>query len=257
MAMPRPLLTVWLVLCLLLLVSAGSSAQTATVDRELVVDLSNHQVAIAVDFAGADLVLFGATEGVGDVVVEVRGPYRREVVRRKGRVAGVWMNRDEVVFDRVPAFYAVASSRPLDDMMPTRALAEEQIGVDHLLMVAEDGLSAGKIAEFRAALVRNKQAIGQFSKEPGQVKFLGNRLFRTDIRFPSNATVGPYQVNVFLVKNGTVSSSTRTPLLLSRVGFEAEVYGMAHRQPLAYGILAVVIACVAGWLASVFFRSKA
>ena len=256
MAFLRPLLAAWLVFAWSL-VSAGADAQTATVDRELVVDLSNHQVAIAVDFAGADLVLFGATEGVGDVVVEVRGPYRREVVRRKGRVAGVWMNRDEVVFDRVPAFYAVASSRPLEDLMSTGALSEERIGVDHILMVAEDGLSASKFAEFRAALVRNKQTMGLFSKEPGQVKFRGNRLFRTDIRFPSNATVGPYQVNVFLVKDGVVTSSTRTPLLLSRVGFEAEVYGMAHTQPLAYGILAVVIACVAGWLASVFFRSKA
>ncbi len=251
----RPLFAAWLVLSCALVTAAA--AETATVDRELVVDLSDHQVAIAVDFAGADLVLFGATEGIGDVVVEVRGPYRREVVRRKGRVAGVWMNRDDVVFDRVPAFYAIASSRPLDDLMSANALAEEQIGVDNLLMVAENGLTAGQIAEFRAALVRNKQAMRLFSQAPGEVKFLGNRLFRTDIRFPSNAAVGPYQVNVFLVKNGEVSSSTKTPLILSRVGFEAEVYGLAHTQPLAYGILAVVIACVAGWLASVFFRSKA
>ncbi len=233
------------------------AASVAVQDRELIVDLSNHEVSIAVDFAGADLLLFGATEGVGDVVVQVRGPLRPEVVRRKERIAGVWMNRQELLFNRVPAFYAIASSRPLDQILSERALAEEQVGVENLLMVPENDTSKDVVDVFRAALIRNKQAMDLFPSETSEVRFLGNRLFRTDIRFPSNAAVGSYQVNVLLVKDGKITNSTRTPLILSRVGFEAGVYELAHDHSLAYGVLAVAIAIVAGWLASVFFRSKA
>jgi uncharacterized protein (TIGR02186 family) len=225
--------------------------------EELVIDLSRHEVSVALNYAGAELVLFGATEGAGDVVVEVRGPLRTEVVRHKDRIAGIWLNRDEVVFERVPAFYAIASSAPLDQILPPAEQAEEHVGVGNLWLVPSGSFPAKEINAFRAALVRNKQRVNLFPTEPAEVKFLGNRLFRTDIHFPANASVGPYQVSVLLVKNGEVVRSAKTPLILSRAGFEARVFDLAHTNELAYGLLAIAIAGVAGWLASVFFRSKA
>ena len=41
---------------------------------ELVAALSNHLVAISTGFSGTDVLLFGAIDGTGDVVVVVRGP---------------------------------------------------------------------------------------------------------------------------------------------------------------------------------------
>ena len=57
--------------------------------QALVADLSDHFIAITTGFVGADVLLFGAIEGDGDVVVVLRGPSGKEVVRRKGRVAGL------------------------------------------------------------------------------------------------------------------------------------------------------------------------
>jgi uncharacterized protein (TIGR02186 family) len=239
------------------LLSATSTAAAAPPDQELAVDLSKHEVSVAVNYAGADLVLFGATEGIGDVVVEVRGPLRAEVVRQKERVAGIWLDRNEMVFERVPAFYAIASSGPLDGILPLPEQVREHIGPENQWLVPPSGVSAKDVAIFRAALMRNKQRERLFPVEPTEVRFLGNRLFRTDIHFPANASVGPYQVKVLLVKNGKIVSSAQTPLILSRVGFEARVFELAHAQSLAYGILAIAIAIMAGWLASVFFRGKA
>jgi uncharacterized protein (TIGR02186 family) len=224
---------------------------------ELVIDLSRHEVSVALNYAGAELVLFGATAEAGDVVVEVRGPRRTEVVRRKERVGGIWLNSEEVVFGNVPAFYALASSAPLDQILPLKELVQERIGVDHLWLTPTEKIAEQEADAFRAALVRNKQRVNLFPAEPTEVKFLGNRLFRTDIHFPANASVGPYRVTVFLVKGGEVVRSASTPLILSRTGFEARVFDLAHTNGLAYGLLAIAIAVVAGWLASVFFRSKA
>ncbi len=43
-------------------------------------------------------------------------------------------------------------------------------------------------------------------------------------------------------------------LEVRKVGFEARVYDFAHRYSAIYGLLAIVLAVVAGWLGSVFFR---
>lgn len=248
-------LLAWILSLSLLAVAPARAA--ADHSHELSIDLSEHEVAVAVDYAGADLVLFGATHGAGQVVVEVRGPLRREVVRRKARTVGIWLNSDEMVFDRVPAFYAVASSAPLDQMLPVVERQQEHIGTDNLWLLTEEKAPEGEVKAFRDALVRNKQRAQLFSTKPGEVRFLGDRLFRTDIHFPASAVVGSYRVKVFLVKKGKIVGATSTPLILSRVGFEARVFKLAHDNSLAYGLLATVIALVAGWLANVFFRSKA
>src|SRR3982750_4544468 len=98
-----------LVAALLLLLAPA----TARAD-EVVADLSSHLIAITTGFTGASVVLFGATEGRGDIITVVRGPEREMTVWRKGKVAGIWVNAEAVVFGNVPSFYAVAASRPVD-----------------------------------------------------------------------------------------------------------------------------------------------
>ena len=83
----------------------------------LVADLTSHLIAITTGFTGASVVLFGAIDGPGDVAVVVRGPDRDVTVRRKSRVAGIWMNSEEVIFGNVASFYFVAASRPLEEIV--------------------------------------------------------------------------------------------------------------------------------------------
>jgi uncharacterized protein (TIGR02186 family) len=89
----------------------------------------------------------------------------------------------------------------------------------------------------------------------GKVSFIGERLFRTTIEFPSNVPTGTYLVQVFLVRDKDVVSGQTTPLVVSKVGLDADVFGFAGRQPVLYGAIAVLTAMVAGWLASLPFRS--
>lgn len=221
---------------------------------DLIASLSSNLVAITTGFTGTNVLLFGATDGGGDVVVVVRGPETREVVRRKARTFGIWMNEAEVVFDNVPGFYAVASSRlPLSHL--TDDVAElYQIGVDRLRPVPHRPVAPAVAQEFRDALIRARQREGVYAVSTGQIQFLGNRLFRTDVWIPANAPVGTYTVSVYLVRDSEIVSAESTPLLVSRVGFEARVYEFAHRYSVAYGILAIGIAAIAGWIANLVFR---
>jgi uncharacterized protein (TIGR02186 family) len=231
-------------------------AHPAAAASDLVADLSNHLVAITTGFTGTKVLLFGATRGAGDVVVVVRGPRNRQLVRQKDRIAGIWINNAEMSFQGVPAFYRVASSRPLADLVPPPVAARHQIGIENVRLAAPEGADADEARAFRDALVRNKQRVELYGKAPGTIVFLGNRLFRTDLYFPANAPVGTYEVQVLLFRGGEVASASMTPLTVSRIGFEAGVFDFAHRHALAYGVLAVLIAVMAGWLAGIIFRNK-
>lgn len=222
--------------------------------QQVVADLSRHLVAITTGFVGTDVLLFGAIDGDGDVVVIVRGPDRREVVRRKARVGGIWVNVEEQVFADAPAFYAVAASRPVAEILSPRLRDRHRIGTESLDLQAARPLDAARLAQFRDALVRNKVRQGLYLGQPGRVAFLGNRLFRTDLRFPANVPTGTYTVEVLLVRGGGVVSAQTTPLLISKIGIGAEIYRFAHRYAALYGIIAILIALAAGWLASVAFR---
>jgi len=237
-------------LCAVLLAAPAAGA------AELVVDLARHLVAITTGFTGSDVLLFGAIDAEGDVVVTVRGPENTELVRRKGRVLGIWMNERELAFKNVPAFYAVASNRPLEEILSDRVMGRHQVGVEQLRLPGPADGERAEVEEFRAALIRSKQRAGLYTEEPGRILFLGNRLFRTDLWFPANAPVGRYVVQVFLIRDGDVASAEITPLIVSKVGFEAGVYNFAQRYSLAYGVLAIMIAAGAGWVASAVFRKR-
>lgn len=236
--------------CLFLLMAP----RVATTD--LVADLSNHLVSITTGFTGADILLFGATEGEGDVVVVVRGPSATKVVRRKERVGGIWINTEEVAFSDVPSFYAVASSRPIGEFVSDSVGARHEIGLEQVRLAAVDASRVEDLAVFREAFIRNMQRSNLYTRETAQIAFLGNRLFRTDIYFPDNAPTGIYTVAVYLLRDGEVASAEITPLVVSKVGFSARIFDFAHRHTMAYGVLAILIAVMAGYGASVVFRKE-
>lgn len=222
--------------------------------QELVADLSRHFVAITTGFAGTDVLLFGATDGKGDVIIVVRGPSRHEVVRRKGRVAGIWVNDAELVFEDVPSFYGIAASKPLSSLLTDVALRRHGIGINYLNLKPGRQIDAQELVGFRAGFLRNKIRDGLFTMQPGSVTFLGQRLFRTTMYFPANVPTGSYVVQVFLVRDGRVVSAQTTPLSIAKVGIGADVYNFAHNSSALYGILAVVFALLAGLFAGVVFR---
>jgi len=238
------------VLLVLLLICRGSAARA----EALVADLTSHLIAITTGFTGASVVLFGATDGPGDVIVAVRGPDREMTVRRKSRVAGIWVNTQQVTFVNLPSFYAVAASRPIADILSPAAAAFYRLGIANLKLAASTPAPSVVVDAFRTALERTQQEAGLYVERMGKVDFLGERLFRTTITFPSNVPTGTYLVEVFLVRDRDIVSGQTTPLVVSRVGVDAAVFEFSTRQPGFYGAIAVLTAVVAGWLASLPFR---
>lgn len=234
--------------------AAAAGFAAAEGARPLVADLSSKQIQISTGFTGAHLLLFGSTDGAGDVVVVVRGPKRKEVVRRKERTGGIWINGRAVEFGDVPAYYHVASSRPLDEFATEKVLREHRIGVPRLLLPPLTKVPRDEAREFRAALIRLKRENGLYSEVPGGVKVIDGRLFRTEITFPSTVPTGTYSAEVYLFRLGAPVGSSLTPITVRKTGLEAAIFEFAHSHSAFYGIFAVFVALLAGWVAGIIFR---
>jgi uncharacterized protein (TIGR02186 family) len=224
-------------------------------DVPLVADLSHHLVAITTGFSGANVLLFGATDGPGDIVVVIRGPARDVAVRRKERMGPVWVNATAVTLHDVPSYYRMASTRPLEELAPDFLLQRYQIGFQNIrLDPTKAKLSDAELADFRAALVRLKANQGLYSEDLGSVNLMANRLFRTELFFPADVPTGTYLVEVYLFRNGAVAAAEIVPFTISKIGPAADIYDLAQQHGIIYGLLAVVTAILAGYGASAAFR---
>ncbi|MDZ4085659.1 MAG: TIGR02186 family protein, partial [Tabrizicola sp.] len=110
-------------LALLLALSLPAVAQDAPATQEVIVaGMSQNRVSITADFDGSEILIYGAVKrdspppegGPLEVIVTVEGPSSPVAVRRKDRVAGIWINNASVRVDSAPSFYAVATTGPLD-----------------------------------------------------------------------------------------------------------------------------------------------
>lgn len=222
----------------------------------VVADLTSHSIAITTGFTGASVVLFGATDGLADVVAVVRGPEREVTVWQKSKVAGVWANTDSVTFVGMPSFYAVAATRPLADALSPEAAALYRIGTDNLKFETQIPADPERAKIFAQALIDVRKRAGVFSSNHEKILFLGDRLFRTTFFFPAGIPTGTYMVEVFLVRDRDVVGGQTTPLVVSKVGVDAAVFNFASNNALAYGAIAVLMAVMAGWIASLPFRNS-
>lgn len=237
---------------LLLTLAAGLLGDVpARAQQDLVADLSDHLVAITTGFTGADVLLFGAVEGEGEIIVTVTGPRGDVTVRRKDRVAGVWVNVESVTFANAPSFYAVASTEALENVANADIRQRQQIGIENISMFPDDPeVDPGTAAIFRAGLIRNKRAAGLYSDDVLPITVLSNRLFRTRIHLPANVAIGTYTVAVYYLRDGSAVHAQTTPLVVSKTGIGADIFLFAHTNSAAYGVLAIIVAVAAGWLAA-------
>ncbi|MEQ8328680.1 MAG: TIGR02186 family protein [Parvibaculum sp.] len=246
--------------------AALTAPEPARADQ-LVTDLSEHQVAIRSNFTGTQILLFGAVEARTprsralnrDVVVVVQGPTRPMTVRRKEPIAGIWINHDSVTYPTVPGYYAIASTRPLEVTADPDTLKALRIGIENInpgtpTARAIDGtlqiLPPDEENAFWKALIRNQRRNGLYTSLPGGVTFLGQTLFRATVDIPANVPVGLYTAKVYLLQEGEIVDTISSPLYIDKRGAERFLFRMAHSDPLLYGLIAVLIAALAGWLAS-------
>ncbi len=230
----------------------------------LITDISQRRIDIIYTFRGAELLVFGAIQypagGVPDEVpglaVVVRGPAQAITLRKKERVAGIWINTRSVRFETTPGFYAVATSAPIHSLVDERTAAIYEIGVDNLQLSPASGNNASETEEFERGLIDLRRRTGLFAEHEGDVGVTQNVLYRARIAIPSAVPVGNYSADIFLIRRGKVIAHSETPITIDKSGFERWVYVFSQRFSLLYGLVAVGLAPLAGWIAGLVVRRR-
>ena len=244
-------------LILMLAVAAPALAQEAIVSG-----LSQNRVSITADFDGSEILIYGAVkrdapppEGAPlEVIVTVEGPSTPVAVRRKGRVAGIWVNNASVRVDSAPSFYAVATTGPLNHILSDTDNLRHGITIERVIRAIGIAAEADRAGEFILALLRVRTNDGRYRILEGKVELSEDTLFRTDIVLPANLTEGEYKVRLFLLRDKRVVASQERLIGVRKEGLERFIFNLAQEQPLVYGLVSLVLAAVAGWAASAAFR---
>lgn len=238
------------------------SAASARAAEDVVLGLSQNRVAITANFDGSEILIFGAVkrdapipdDGELGVVVTVEGPSVPLTVRRKAHKWGIWVNSDTLVIDSAPAFYAVATNAPFNEVMHQIEDLRYHISIPRAIRSVGSTDVVKDPEAFTEAVIRIRREKGLYQFLEGHLDIADETLFRTSVRLPSNLTEGDYTTRVFLTRNGKVVSHHETSIAVRKVGLERFLFTLSRERPLVYGLMSLAIAIAAGWGASAFFR---
>jgi len=229
--------------------------------------VADEHITVSSDYRGSFITVFGVNpdrRGRGDIVVVLRGPGQPANVMRKHRVFALWINGAPVRFSEAPSFFAVLSNRPLRQIASPQSIW--RYGLDPAASAhLESAVPLGDDpSAYRAALVRLRRAqdlYQEYSGRPspearGGLTMFAGGLFRAVVRLPANAPIAQYYADTYLFRDGRLISSQHIPIDVSRIGVERSVHNLATDFSVVYGLLTVLLALGAGWVAAYFFRRE-
>lgn len=228
----------------------------------LVPEVSQDRISIRGDFNGAQLLLFGAityppgtrnTEQA-DIVVVLKGPVESIVVREKQQIAGIWINAASSEFRSAPGFYAIASSKPVDQIVDSKTADIYELGLNHLQLSPAGAIDSRELDRFVDGLVDLNSRGNLFKNLPNSVKITNSVLYQARINLPASVPVGDYTAETFLILDGRVEAAEVKEITIEKIGMGRFITNLSQNNGFLYGLIAVFISVFLGWSAGYLFR---
>ncbi len=210
----------------------------------------NH-IGISFFYNGTNMHISGHSEQIGDIAVVISDKPETLVLRRKEKVKGLfWMNVGEISFNPVPITFMVFSSRPIGEILKKDQIVKYGIGYHSLFQKVKIDPDPGKdkikwIKEF----IHFKENLRLYCERFNSIKIKkgpSSQDFFLSFHWPYQAPPGIYNVSVYLIKDKKVSDQCFKTIKIEKVGLLNTISNLAFNQPAIYGIIAIIIAVVAG-----------
>jgi len=230
-------------------------------DPILVPEVSQHEIRVRQGFTGTQLLLFGAildpqgrrAQEPYDIIVVLKGPTEPILMREKAKKLGVWVNAQSTAFRSAPSFFAVASSRPIGEIVDDRTAAIYELGLDFLQLSPTGAIDPEEQARFTEGLVDLREREGLYKEDGDGVTVSDGVLYQARIAVPSNVITGRYTAETFAISDGRVIASAIAEVEVQKQGFERFVADQAEQSSVLYGLFAVALSLLMGWLAGRVF----
>ncbi len=242
-----------IVLAITALASPASAMLTAKANHDhITIDFFYH---------GSTVSVRGRSEPGVDLVIKMTSPEGHQVLKQKGKVAGVlWMNVGKLTFEQTPNFYEVFSTKKVEDMLSREEREKYVIGYPALAKhvditpVANDEEKTKWFNEF----VKFKEESREYTTSSGNIATSLNAEGKQDYyiltEWPYQAQPGDYLVSVYAVKDNKVIEQAQSKVNVEQIGMVKTLATMAKNSPAIYGFLSIGVALGAGVGVSMVFR---
>ncbi len=222
-------------------------------------------------YNGARLRIEGVAPAGSGVVIVIEGSERDEFFNRKGRVGPIWLTVDRIHVKHAPSVYLRFSSAAVTTLLGGSEVEEHQLDEAAIMsrirmlcrckcsltdrsqqmgthdIVPDPAYSRLLYADF----LRLKHQEGTYRAQAGAVALTqaaSATRYAVDFEWPRKIPPGRYRVSVCACREHKVIAQSTATLQLTEVGFPAYVAQLAFARPWIYGIGAVLVAVLAGFL---------
>jgi hypothetical protein len=236
--------------------------------------VETRRVNISLAFSGGSVFLYGtAPAGTLRIVSVMQGPIGAEVrLLKKGRVALFWLGVRQYRLGGLPSLYLVNGNCPLCNRVAdcphgggdegwNTALAPLGIpvGREALRATARIESLSGPLAPGEAQEVVDgywdlQARRGLYAVAGNRVRLGASNAYFHTFPLSSHAPDGRYSISTYFLSAHGLIDSRENELFVRKSGLVASLARLAERRPAVYGIVTVLIAVAAGWVAGTLFR---
>jgi uncharacterized protein (TIGR02186 family) len=237
-----------------------TNASLLKAEEPLQVSQFPDRISIGTFYNGTRVSISGTLPADSDVIIRMTGESAPLRMKKKGKVFGLlWMNRDTVTFESVPKAFLLYTPQHFEDSLKTlqKDAPVRQFGLTALeekITVSPDSGESGTLVKELLKL-KEKEGIYAVSDNVQYTPLAeGRKQFEANITLPPKLSPGAYKVEAFMVQNGTIVASYDHSLTVALESFPKILSMLAFDHGALYGILATLIAVVAGLLTGVLFK---
>lgn len=240
------------ILLILILFLGLAPIKKAHCGENLETAIEPNMIIIGASYHGTTFKVTGKIPTYAEAVINVVGQKKDTAFKKKGKALGfLWMNLGTVVFHDVPNLYLLYLSNTYDaEVLPA--------GLD----VLKNKISISPDTEDKDFLfdefIKLKTKEGLYSTVPNAIQYgkisNGMKSFTCTVKLPSKLVPGTYQVRVIAMRNNKIIANSVQNLKVKEEGLPNLVAFLAINYSTLYGILATVIAIIAGLIMGVVFK---
>lgn len=212
------------------------------------------RILMGATFNGQQIQVTGILPAEASVIIRVTGQVEHRKLKKKGRALGIlWMNQGAVEISNVPSVFLLYPPEGEEVTWSVPGL-----GLDAVCESAEIETEGEDTDGLFEEFVKLKQKSGLYGTFPGVVEYGvqngDEKTFQCTLSMPSALPTGTYQLEAVAVKDDAVVSRTTLEVEATETGMPAFISRLAFDHGTLYGVLAVLIAVMAGLLTGVLFK---
>jgi uncharacterized protein (TIGR02186 family) len=249
-----------LVLTLFFVLAAWHTGVAGAVEP-IEIKVDPDRVDMDLSYNGCSVSISGGIPSDAEVLVRIVGPANDLKLKRKGRALGLlWMNMGSLEFHHAPSMFLLFPSVALSVSAKEHPPQWRGLGLGFEALKRQIDVT-GSETDKEAVLdefIKLKENAGLYGEIDEAVRYGnttgGMKSFTCVAALPSGLPQGVYTIEAFAMKDNVVLARGTERIKASQTGIVAGMTSLAFNHGTLYGIIAVLVAIVAGLLTGLIFK---